>query len=114
MLGQQLVDLAVPHAMLARTGALHLQRPRHQPLVQPDRPCDLVRIVGIEHHIDVKISIPDMADNRSQQAGFFDIGAGFGDTVGKPRNRHAHIRGPGLCAGPQLHVGIMRIVPGLP
>ena len=84
MLGGKLVDLAMTDTVFAGAGAIHLKRAGHEPVIQHDGTGDLFGIVRVEHHVDMKISISDMTDDRCDQAGLLDIPAGLRDTFRQP------------------------------
>ena len=84
MLGGKLADFAMTDTVFPRAGPVHLQCPGNQPVIQRDGAADLFGIVRVEHHIDMKVAIADMTDNRRDQAGLLDILAGLRDTFGQP------------------------------
>ena len=116
MLLGEITDLALAYAMLARAGAVHADRPLDQAIEEALHLPPLLGVARVEQRHDVKIAVADMADDRSKQARFLDIGMGLADASGKRRNRHADIGGDDLSAGKQAShrpVGVMARLPKL-
>ena len=55
---------------------------------------------------DVEIAVADMADDWREEKGSCDVLLGFDDAFGQPRNWHADIGRPDLCAWAQRPIGI--------
>ena len=67
VLGQQVLHLALAHAVLAGAGAVHGQRPLDQALGQILGALDLVGVVHVDQQREMEIAVADMADDRRQQ-----------------------------------------------
>ena len=77
--------------VFTRAGAVMRQGPRHQPFLEDARVFDFLRIGFVHQHNHMEIAVPDMADNRRQQAKLTNVRMGLGDAVGQPGNRDAYI-----------------------
>ena len=62
----------------------------------------------------MEIAVADMADDRRQQIEALQIGLGFGDAIGQPRNRHADVGRHNAGAGTQRLHRPIGVVPRLP
>ena len=108
------LNLAVADAVLSGAGAVHGDGAGDQALIERRGARDFVRIVRVEHHVDMEVAIADMADDRRQQPLLLDVLAGLGDALRQPRDRHADVGRPGARAGPERHVGVVRVMACLP
>src|SRR5438552_4499322 len=110
----QEADLALADAVLAGAGAFHGNRAHVEPGDEFFGERDFLRIVDVHQHQHMEIAVAGMADDRRDQAHFGDVGLGFGDAFGEPRNRHADIGRKPLGAGTQRQRRPVGVVPRLP
>src|SRR5580704_12985509 len=87
----EIFHLALADAMLARAGASHGERPLDQALDESLDALHLLAVIEVEERRRVEIAVPDMADDRRQEAELGDVALRALDAFGKPRDRHAHI-----------------------
>src|SRR5215472_11204641 len=101
VLGFQVLHLALADAVLAGAGAIHGERALDQPFQQTFGARNFVGVGEVDHQRQMKITVADMAENRRDEPAVLDIALGLAHAVGEPRNRHTHIGGDRLRAGPQ-------------
>jgi hypothetical protein len=100
--------------VLARAGAVHGERPLHEPLQEHLDGGDLGGIVRVDQRLDVKVAVANVADDGSDQPHLLDVALRLGDALGEARDRHAHVRRDRLRPGTQDARSPIGIMAGLP
>lgn len=96
----QLLDqtllLAQPDAVLARTRALHLQRPLHHPRHALLDLLLLSRVFAVVHDALMEIAVAHVAQRRGEEAEFVHFALAHFDDVGQAGQRDRDVGGPDL------------------
>ena len=114
MLGGQVFHLALAHAVLAGTGAIHRQRPLDQAFEEGMDALDLCFVVHVDQQSDVEITVADMADDRRQELAVGNVALGRGQAFGEPRHRNADIGRQRFVAGAEPALRPISVVTRLP
>ena len=114
MLGLEILHLLLTNAVLARAGALHGERPLHQPLEESldlaTSPASSMSTIGWTWKLPSP-TWPTMGAIRPIASMSL---LRLGDALGEPRDRHAHVGGDGLGSRPQeagSPIGVMARLP---
>ena len=75
---------------------------------------DLVGVVQVDQQREVEVAVADMAEDRREQAGSPRCPLASRHAFGEPRDRHAHVGGDRLRAGPQPARRPVGVMAGLP
>ena len=65
--GNQGIDFTASNAVFASAGAFQCQCAINETLIKPFGLCHLLRIIGVKHEANVKISISGVANDGSRQ-----------------------------------------------
>ena len=97
--------------MLTSTGAIRLNRLRHEMVIQAFGFFPFLLAVWIEQHQHMEITIADVAYDGARKARFLEQPSRFVDALRKPRNRHTYIGRACTAAWPQLQASKIGVMP---
>ncbi len=114
MLGWQIFGFALADTVLARTRAFHADGALGQPGDKRLAGSHGLGIVGVHNGRGMKVAIADVADDRGNDAKFFDILLGFYDAFSQTGDRNADVGCKHILTRPCRLDGPVGVVARLP